>query len=92
MIVPKEKGGLGIKDLYLQNEALLLKHLHKFYNKAHLPWVHLICNTYYQHKVPYVAPARGSFLWKDILKLSEQLRGMTQCLIGMGDTNWSLGR
>ena len=29
--VRKDKGGLGIKDLYLQNDALLLKHLHKFY-------------------------------------------------------------
>jgi hypothetical protein len=27
---PKKKGGLGILNLKLQNEALLLKYLHKF--------------------------------------------------------------
>jgi hypothetical protein len=83
---PKDKGGLRIKDIYLQNEALLLKHLHKFYNKVDVPWVHLIWNTYYQHKVPHLVSARGSFWWKDILKLNVQFRGIAQCLIGMGDT------
>lgn len=34
VIRPKQKGGLGIKDLELQNDALLLKHLNKFYNKV----------------------------------------------------------
>jgi hypothetical protein len=39
---PKEKGGLGVINLRLQNDALLLKQLHKFYNKADTPWVNLI--------------------------------------------------
>lgn len=38
----KEDGGLGILDLKTQNEALLLKHLHKFFNRADIPWVHLV--------------------------------------------------
>jgi len=84
--VPKQQGGLGIKDLYLQNEALLLKHLHRFYNKVDVPRVNLIWNTYYQHKVPHLAPAKGSFCWKDILKLHEHFREVTHCLTGMGDT------
>jgi hypothetical protein len=29
---PKNKGGLGVINLRLQNDALLLKHLHRFYN------------------------------------------------------------
>jgi hypothetical protein len=45
--MPKDKGGLGTKDLYLQNDALLLKHLHKFYNKVDVPRVQLIWNTCY---------------------------------------------
>lgn len=36
---PKHKGGLGIEILKLQNDDLLLKHLHKFYSKADIPWV-----------------------------------------------------
>jgi hypothetical protein len=34
---PKEKGGLGVINLRLQNDALLMKHLHKFYNKVEVP-------------------------------------------------------
>lgn len=84
--VPKEKGGLGVKDLYIQNDALLLNHLVKFYNKAEVPWVQLIWDTYYQHKVPHLTPAKGSFWWKDILKLSEQFQSIAYCLSAMSDT------
>ena len=35
--LPKRKGGLGIINLHLQNDALLMKQLHKFYNKASIP-------------------------------------------------------
>jgi hypothetical protein len=86
VIFPKDKGGLGVKDLYMQNDALLLKHLHKFYNKVDVPWVRLIWKAYYQHKVPHLVSARGSFWWKDILKLNIQYRGISQCLSGIGDT------
>jgi hypothetical protein len=44
---PKRKGGLGVINLRSQNKDLLLKHLDKFYNKADIPWVNLIWNTYY---------------------------------------------
>jgi hypothetical protein len=33
----KDKGGLGIINLEIQNQALLLKHLDKFYNNADVP-------------------------------------------------------
>jgi hypothetical protein len=39
---PKRKGGLGIINLRSQNNALLLKHLDKFYNKIDVPLVKLI--------------------------------------------------
>jgi hypothetical protein len=34
---PKEDGGLGVLDLKSQNEALLLKNFHKFFNRANIP-------------------------------------------------------
>jgi hypothetical protein len=37
IMLPKEKGGLGIINLRLQNDALLMKHLSKFYNRADVP-------------------------------------------------------
>jgi hypothetical protein len=41
----RENGGLGVHDLYILNESLLLKHLHKFFNKCDIPWVQLVWNT-----------------------------------------------
>jgi hypothetical protein len=35
--IPKEGGGLGVLNIQTHNEALLLKHLHKFFNKCSLP-------------------------------------------------------
>ena len=45
--LPKKEGGLGVLNLRTQNEALLLKNLHKFFNKANFPWLHLIWDNYY---------------------------------------------
>jgi hypothetical protein len=39
---PKTKGGLGVIKPRLQNEALLLKNLDKFFSRDNLPWVNLI--------------------------------------------------
>jgi hypothetical protein len=58
---PKDKGGLGILNLRLQNDALLLKQLHKIYNKMDIPWVSLIWSKYYHSKVPHAAREMGSF-------------------------------
>jgi hypothetical protein len=44
---PKAQGGLGIIDIVGQKKALLLKHLHKFFNKAIIPWVDLTWKVYY---------------------------------------------
>lgn len=57
----KDKGGLGVINLRLQNDALLLKHLHKFYNQEDTPWVNLIRFKYYQHRVPHATREVGSF-------------------------------
>lgn len=71
-IIPKEKGRLAIKNIRLQNEALLLKHLDKFYNKKDVPWVNLVCHTYYSEgQVPHETTAKCSFWWKDIMSFSK---------------------
>jgi hypothetical protein len=59
---PKRKGGMGVINLRAQNKALLIKHLDKFYNKADIPWVNLIWNTYYSNgEVPHAIKDKGSF-------------------------------
>jgi hypothetical protein len=40
--IPKESGGLGVLNLSTHNERLLLKHLHKLFNRVDIPWIHLI--------------------------------------------------
>ena len=49
---PKSFGGLGVMDLSVQNDALLIKHLFKFFNKMDVPWVSLIWDTYYASAPP----------------------------------------
>jgi hypothetical protein len=43
---PKSKGGLSVVNLSVQNNALLLKQLDKFYRKADVQWVRLIWQKY----------------------------------------------
>lgn len=83
---PKDKGGLGVINLRLQNDALLLKQLHKFYNKEDVPWVKLICNTYYDGQAPHTCIEVGSFWWRDVMRLNIIYRGVARCTLGNGST------
>jgi hypothetical protein len=60
---PKNKGGLGVLNMKLQNQALLLKYFDKFHNKKDLQWVVLIWSSYYQNSVPHASDSCGSFWW-----------------------------
>jgi hypothetical protein len=75
-----------VLNLKMQNEALLLKYLHKFYNKEDTPWFSLIWNAYYLEKVPHVVDPCGSFSWKYIMKLSPTFRGIASCQVKVGDS------
>lgn len=67
--LPKNEGGLGVINISTQNQALLMKNLHKFYNKMDIPWVKLIWEKQYSNgKLPNHTK-KGSFWWRDILKL-----------------------
>lgn len=83
---PKDKGGLGVVDLQLQNDALLLKQLDKFYRKKDVQWVKLIWERYYPDGVPHLGREKGSFWWKDILRLHQQYRGVAMCIPHKEDT------
>jgi hypothetical protein len=72
-------------NLRLQNDALLLKQLHKFYNHQNIPWVQLIWTKYYNSKVPHSAREVGSFWWKDILRLNIY-GSRAKCSVGDGFT------
>lgn len=86
MCRPKEKGGLGVINLRIQNTSLVLKYLVKFYEGQDLPWVQLIWNSYYDSKVPHLVWNKGSFWWKDIVALSDIFRGISKCFIRTGSS------
>jgi hypothetical protein len=82
---PKDKGGLGVLNMKIQNQCLPLKFLDKLYNKKDIPWVKLIWSTYYQNSVPHASSVCGSFCWKTIMKLSPIFTGIAACQIEQGD-------
>jgi hypothetical protein len=84
VVVPKDKGGLGIKDLYVHNDTLLLKHLQKFYNKVEVSWVQLIWATYYQNKVTHLALVKGSFLVERYSKIQCEIQRDSSLLTRYG--------
>jgi hypothetical protein len=65
----KKEGGLGVIDIKMQNEALLIKHLHKFFNRESIPWVALISKKHYRNGKLLGTSKKGSFWRRDILKL-----------------------
>jgi hypothetical protein len=82
---PKYKGGLGITNLAAHNEALLIKFLHKFFNKEKIPWVHLIWSSY-NNSTPQATNISSSFWWRDLIKLCSKFKRIASCSIASGDT------
>lgn len=72
----KTRGDLSVLNLYTQNEALILKYLDKFFNRADIPWIHLVWEKHYSNgKLPNHIKRR-SFWWRDVLKLLDKFKGM----------------
>jgi hypothetical protein len=83
---PKKKGGLGVIKLRLQNDALLMKNLDKFFSKADFPWVKLVWSQYYANGHLPGSSKKGSFWWRSILKLLDTFKGIVGAEYGIGDT------
>jgi hypothetical protein len=83
----KVQGGLGVINLELQNKALLMKNLHKFYNRADIQWINIIWANHYSHSLPSDKPV-GSFWWRDILKTLEFFKKIAWVEIGDGKTTF----
>lgn len=75
-----------LPNLSVQNDALLLKHLHKFYNRDDIPWANLMWSTHYENKVPHASREVRSFWWKDVLCLNPIFRSFARCTRGNGTT------
>jgi hypothetical protein len=82
--IPKE-GGLGVIDLKKHNEALL-KNLDKFFNHKDIPWVSLIWEKHYTNGKLPSHTKKGSFWWRDILKLIDCFKAFTSIQIQNGES------
>ena len=88
---PKNQGGLGVLNINIQNNALLLKNLHKFFNTLNIPWVNLIWDTYYNNGQVPGHNLVGSFWWKANLNLLDHYKSMARCVIcdGKSALSWT---
>lgn len=59
-------------NLSAQNEALLMKHLFKLYNKADIPWVNHL-ELLHQYPSSYIE-AHGILLVRDVYKIDHKYR------------------
>lgn len=82
----KAEGGLGALNLRTQNEDLLMKFLHKFFNRDDIPWVNLVWESYYSNGKLPVRNNKGSFWWKDIIKLLDVFKGLAKVDLKDGRT------
>jgi hypothetical protein len=73
---PKNKGGLCMLNLRIQNSAHLMKFVHEFNNRLDIPWVNLVWDSYYSSgRIPHCSLEKGSFRGKDVTKLFTYFRG-----------------
>nr|GEZ02384.1 hypothetical protein [Tanacetum cinerariifolium] len=70
---PKEQDGLGIKNLQVWNEVLLIKQLWNVIAKNDTHWVNWINMEYLKGKSVWVVSAKASSVgWKEMLKLRDK--------------------
>nr|ACN33561.1 unknown [Zea mays] len=83
---PKNEGGLRVLNPRM-NVALLMKFVHKFYNRLDIPRVHLVRDSYYSSgRIPHCSPEKGSFWWRDVTQLLPYFRGYAMPRVGDGST------
>jgi hypothetical protein len=78
------QGGLGGLNLDIRNKALLIKYLHKFFDRHDIPWVNLIWHRYYPNGGIPGNHWEGSFWLKSILNLLDYYKAMARCNLGDG--------
>ena len=82
----KAEGGLGIINLEAQNQALLMKNIDKFYNRKDIPWVQMVWEKHYRNNRLPGQVKKGSFGWRDILKILPKFKEIAEVQIRDGRT------
>jgi len=84
--LPKDKGGLGIKDLTVQNRCLLQKFLTKLHDASASPWHSWFSATYGRGDSRDLGDLRtlDTPVWSGIVDGLQDFRSMTAVSIGNG--------
>jgi hypothetical protein len=77
---------VGVLDLATYNEAMLLKFLHKLFSKADIPWVKIVWDNYYQNGKLSGQNKKGSFWWKDIVKILHKFKDLAAVSVADGSS------
>lgn len=83
---PKNKGGLAILDLSVFDDAQMIKFLYKFFNRSEASWVKFVWSAYYNVTVPTDDDRRGSFWWRDLVKLIPAFKTSSKGMPGNEDS------
>jgi hypothetical protein len=70
---------------------LLLKNVHKLFNREDTPWVNLIWNSYYASGAVHGQRLVGSFWWRAYLKLLDSYKALARCNLGDGKSMFFWG-
>jgi mannosylglycoprotein endo-beta-mannosidase len=72
---PKDKGGLGVKDLALQNRCLLMKFINKLFSSDCASWKAWVMNNVSSFDTPVSSSC--SFLWRIVSDELDTFRSIT---------------
>ena len=78
--LPRESGGLGVKNLEDLNHCLLMKFVHKLHEPAQLPWK----NWFLSHAGSVFSNSSGSYLASLVNDELQRYRSVTSVMIGDG--------
>jgi hypothetical protein len=81
-----EEGGLGIKNLRIQNDCLLTKFVHRFLTQPNSPWARWVVATHLQGKDFGDRPTTQTRVWKQMWGLIDTYRNATCVQLGDGIT------
>lgn len=88
MCLPKEEGGLGLKNMVDWNRAQILGHLLRVVTKSQSLWPRWVNETVLKHKHFWTLsiPTDCSLIWRKVLKLRRVALQFLTFSVGTGDT------
>uniref|UniRef100_A0ACD5TNR2 Uncharacterized protein n=1 Tax=Avena sativa TaxID=4498 RepID=A0ACD5TNR2_AVESA len=83
--MPKRQGGLGIRNLRLQNRALMANLASKLLSGTDGPCFGWLARWYLQNSIPHTANQQDTAFWRSMLKLIPGIQSATECFPSAGD-------